>query len=223
MPLAVSKITRDRLRDPAPAPDDRTLWNDLQQRAALLELILADLLGPRSAVQQTNLPPRFVVGLTGLCRRAIDADSARLRAYSAELIACPDGIWRVAADRTARAGNHPAAILLEAPALACFLPALCRCLLSEPLRLSSVPCLWLGDPEALSTVVAGAGRWALVDAFRRDGAVTLLPDLAPAQRIALQARVDAAPWRFAARLRIDGDRAAAALVRGDLDAWLRCR
>ena len=69
-----------------------------------------------------------------------------------------------------RAGNVAVANplgsgLVETPALPAFLPALCRRLLVQELRLPSVPTRWCGDPDGLSHVLANLPRLVVKPTF----------------------------------------------------------
>lgn len=195
------------------AGSDGSLFDSMQQRACLFERILADLLGPRTILARGLLPAQFLPG-------PIRPNGGRgLRCYAAELVLCPDGTWRVAGDLTAGAGNHPSARLLEAPMLATFLPGLCRFLLGQTLRLACVPSRWLGDPGALSEVVESPHRWMINDAWGRGRGVRLGTMTVP-ERMELQDRVGAAPWRFAARLLVSGDPDRVAMARTERGDWI---
>ena len=210
MPLARAQVKP--VHAPGPAPLEATLIDGLTQRARLLELILTDLLGPRTTLRDGLLPPEFAVDVD------MGADWRRLHVYAAELVRCPDGIWRVAGDLAAGVVNHPASRCLEAPALVSFLPGLSRFLLNEPLRLASSPSRWLGDPGALRDIYRDLHRWAIVDAFRV-GPAWRLEAMTLSQRMALQERVGSAPRQFTARLLVDGEAARVALVRGGPTGW----
>lgn len=94
--------------------------------------------------------------------------------------------------------NDPGSHLAEAPALAAFLPRLAEHLLGEPLRLPSVPTVWLGDPAALAAVLAAPERWMIRPAL--DGTAPALHpgELGDSARAHLLARIRAAPANFAA-------------------------
>ncbi len=96
-----------------------------------------------------------------------------------------------------RVVNSPGAELAEAPALAAFLPALCRSLLGEPLRLATVPTLWLADDSARVTVRQSLRRWSIRPAMG-GAAPVLLHDLSPERRAALDVAIAARPWEWAA-------------------------
>ncbi len=93
--------------------------------------------------------------------------------------------------------NSPGTELAEAPALAAFLPALCRNLLGEPLRLATVPTLWLADGPARATVRQNLRRWSVRPAMGETVPV-VLHHLPPERRAALDAAIAARPWEWAA-------------------------
>ena len=79
----------------------------LAQRAELLEMVLADLYGPRHLLEAGHLPPALVYPnpayLQALRTKLPDHDSPpprHLQLYAADLVRGPDGDWRVLADRT---------------------------------------------------------------------------------------------------------------------------
>ena len=101
-----------------------------------------------------------------------------------------------------RAGNVAVANplgsgLVETPALPTFLPALCRRLLGEELRLPSVPTWWCGDPAGLSHVLANLPRLVVKPTFvpaRRDPIFG--ERLSAAERQALADRIRANPRAY---------------------------
>ncbi len=69
-----------------------------------------------------------------------------------------------------RAGNVVVANALgsglaESPALLPYLPALCRHLFGEELRVASVPAFWCGEPASLEHVIANLSRMVIKAAF----------------------------------------------------------
>jgi len=76
----------------------------LAQRAQLMELILADLYGPRTLMAEGLIPPEIVYGNPAFLRpcRAVDGRrrDRHLLFYAADMLRGPDGAWRVLADRT---------------------------------------------------------------------------------------------------------------------------
>ena len=94
--------------------------------------------------------------------------------------------------------NGPGTGVLEAPALAAYLPDLALRLLGEPLLLGSVPTVWLGQARAHEAVRRDLSRWLIRPAM--DGKTPAVDPgaLSPEGRAALMARVDHAPGEFAA-------------------------
>ncbi len=103
----------------------------------------------------------------------------------------------------ARAGsvrilNHPGAALVEAPALAAMLPALSRRLLREPLRLATVPTVWLGDDGAQHMICQAFLKWSIRPALDPRRPPVPLASLSTAERHALNDAITAQPWNYAA-------------------------
>ena len=93
--------------DPLPlvieAPEWAVLERGLAQRARLLDLVLADVYGPRTLVARGLLPPEIVVGHPGFLAPAAGiATRHRLVVTAADLGRDAEGGWRVLADRTQR-------------------------------------------------------------------------------------------------------------------------
>ncbi len=108
------------------------------------------------------------------------------------------GLMAAMREGAVRIVNHPGADLLEAPALAAFLPALCRRLLAEELRIPAVETLWLGDPAALARFLAAPESWLLRPALE-GGAPALAPAaLSPEEWRGIEARLRHRPWDYAA-------------------------
>ena len=96
--------------DPIPlvisAAEFAALQTGLAQRAQLMELILADLYGPRTLLADGLLPPELVYGNPAFLRPCTVDHRRRdryLSFYAADLLRGPDGAWRVLADRTGQA------------------------------------------------------------------------------------------------------------------------
>jgi uncharacterized circularly permuted ATP-grasp superfamily protein/uncharacterized alpha-E superfamily protein len=107
------------------------------------------------------------------------------------------GLLAAARDRV-RIVNSPGGSLVEAPALAAFLPDLATRLLGEDLALPSVPAVWLGDSLARSSVLADPDAWCLRPALDSGLPPVPLAAMAEPQRRGLLDRMTAAPWQFAA-------------------------
>src|SRR4051812_25367357 len=93
--------------DPIPLPlshkEFASLEQGLEQRARLLEAILADVYGPQEMLASGALPPAVILANPGFmraCRGGGATAVPYLHAYAADLVRGPDGQWRVWADRT---------------------------------------------------------------------------------------------------------------------------
>ncbi len=90
------------------AEDDWAKLSDgLAQRGRLLQMILADLYGPRTLLERGLLPPEIVYSnrhfLRPAVRSIVESKSWTLPMYSADLARNSHGNWWVMADRTASA------------------------------------------------------------------------------------------------------------------------
>jgi uncharacterized circularly permuted ATP-grasp superfamily protein/uncharacterized alpha-E superfamily protein len=94
--------------------------------------------------------------------------------------------------------NDPGSGVLQAPALAAFLPRLAEHLLGEKLLLPSVPTYWLGQPDCHQKLDQNFENWLIRPAT--DGLVPAVrPRTLPEpERAALRARIAAAPDHYAA-------------------------
>jgi uncharacterized circularly permuted ATP-grasp superfamily protein/uncharacterized alpha-E superfamily protein len=93
-----------RALDPIPhllsAPEWAALEAGLRQRARLLDLLLADVYGPRRLVDRGVLPAEIVYAYPGFLRPCADLPVARrLVTGAVDLARAPDGAWRVRGDR----------------------------------------------------------------------------------------------------------------------------
>lgn len=81
-------------------------WSQLQaglaQRLTLLNLILADLYGPRRLIHDRVLPGEVVLGHAGFLPSVdgIEISGAQLVVAATDLVRAPDGAWTVISDRT---------------------------------------------------------------------------------------------------------------------------
>src|SRR6195952_5513687 len=88
--------------DPIPllisAAEFSSLETGLAQRAQLMELILADLYGPRELMAEGLIPPELVYGNPAFLRPCRTVDQARreryLSFYAADMLRGADGAWR---------------------------------------------------------------------------------------------------------------------------------
>ena len=172
------------------------------------------LAGARRARARSRLRAGRGAGSDGAGRRAVSQGHRRAAARSTccsgacrgdrlDPLQCsgaaPEGViglLEAARQGAVRILNHPGAALVEMPALAAFMPSLCRSLLGEPLLLATLPSMWMADDGAKRTVAASFRRWAIRPAF--DGAAPPLPlaGLEREQRIELEAAIAAAPWKL---------------------------
>ena len=118
---------------------------------------------------------------------------------------------------TVRLLNHPGAAMVEAPALAAALPALCRHLLGESLRLPTTPTLWMGDAASRKQVAHEFARWTVRSALDPVRSPRRLSDMTVPDRLQLQQAMEQRPWAFAAALDAEPSVAPAA---GGADAML---
>src|SRR3978361_820520 len=94
--------------DPIPlvisAAEFAALEAGLAQRAQLMELILADLYGPRMLMAEGLIPPDIVYGNPAFLRPCRTVDGRRcdrhLLFYAADMLRGPDGRWPWLAGRT---------------------------------------------------------------------------------------------------------------------------
>jgi uncharacterized circularly permuted ATP-grasp superfamily protein/uncharacterized alpha-E superfamily protein len=127
--------------DPVPLLISSTEWagieSGLAQRAELLNLILADLYGPRALIRKGLIPPDLVYGHPGFLRACIVADAAPapgLTLYAADLARSRDGTIRVYNDRT-QAPSGAGYALENRTVMSRLIPSLFRD--SHPHRLAS--------------------------------------------------------------------------------------
>jgi uncharacterized circularly permuted ATP-grasp superfamily protein/uncharacterized alpha-E superfamily protein len=114
------------------------------------------------------------------------------------------GLLEAARGGRVRIVNHPGTSLVEAPALAAFLPALAQHLLGDPLQLPSVETHWLDDaapdgPAMRSAVLRDPDAWLVRPAFDST-APPLTPATLPAEaRQGLLTRIAEAPGKYVVR------------------------
>lgn len=132
----------------------------------------------------------------GVLLRGIDGRSVDPLELEADGIGV-SGLLAASRDH-ARVVNNPGSGLVEAPAVAAFLPALAKRLLGQELALPSVPTVWLGDAAARETLLRDPSDWQLRPAFESGLPAVSLVAMAEGNRRAMLSRVAAAPWRFAA-------------------------
>jgi uncharacterized circularly permuted ATP-grasp superfamily protein/uncharacterized alpha-E superfamily protein len=93
--------------------------------------------------------------------------------------------------------NSLGAGVVENPALLPFLPALCRLLLGEPLRLRSVPTWWCGDADGLAVVRDGLAELVIKPLARGVGRTHVNGwELSIDERDELRRRIEAEPYAW---------------------------
>src|SRR5271156_2039596 len=145
----------------------------------------------------------FLKTLKGLQRvdvllRRLDArmiDPLELDAGS--LLGVPD-LMDAARNGALRISNDPGSGLVEAPALAAWLPALSLRVLGERLLLPSLPTMWLGDRRARDLARQDPTRWLIRSAADGTAPAARLAELGEAECAALLARIEASGWDYAA-------------------------
>jgi uncharacterized circularly permuted ATP-grasp superfamily protein/uncharacterized alpha-E superfamily protein len=107
--------------------------------------------------------------------------------------------------------------LVESPAFHPYLPAVCRALLGEDLRLDSVRTWWCGDPTAQEHVLTHLDEMVIKPAFSNGHFDAIFAgDLGPAQRSRVADRIRARPGEHVAQERISLS-TAPVLVEGRLE------
>ncbi|QDV22122.1 circularly permuted type 2 ATP-grasp protein [Aureliella helgolandensis] len=128
------------------------------------------------------------------------------RCDPSELTSGSDGISGLL--EVIRSGNVAVANSLgssyaEAPMLAAFLPAICRHLIGQDLKIPSVATWWCGQPHGLKYVQENLERVVIRSAFRDRDEAPLVPAMMTAeQREELSAKIAATPQLFVGQERI---------------------
>jgi uncharacterized circularly permuted ATP-grasp superfamily protein/uncharacterized alpha-E superfamily protein len=125
------------------------------------------------------------------------------------------GLMDAMRNGSVRVTNDPGTGVLEAPALAAYLPTLCMRLLGEPLKLASVPTMWLGEPRARELVLAEPDRWLIRPATDGRAPARRLQDLPPAERAEMLRNIAAHPEGYAASAALAPSLAPCAGARGE--------
>jgi uncharacterized circularly permuted ATP-grasp superfamily protein/uncharacterized alpha-E superfamily protein len=140
-----------------------------------------------------------LVGIDVLLRRASDDDCDPLELAGASNRGVP-GLLQALRRTNVAVANTPGSGLVEMPGLMAFLPAICRRLLGEELRLPSVRTWWCGDKESRAYVLANLERLVVGSALADRAAKPVHAASLDAQnRKSLAARINAAPERFVAQ------------------------
>ncbi len=121
-----------------------------------------------------------------------------LECESGSLIGMP-GLLDAMRGGAVRVVNDPGAGVVEAPALATFLPRLCLRLLDQRLQIASVPTMWLGEERARKILRDAPERWMLRPALDGTEHATGTDGLDGPEIAAFLARIERRPWEWAAR------------------------
>ena len=113
------------------------------------------------------------------------------------------GLLQALRQGTVSIANMPGCGLIEAPVFMAFLPALCRQLLGEELKLASIATWWCGDDSARTYVFEHLDRFVVKPAFDASGGEEIVCDqLSADERVDLLARIAARPNAFVAQEKI---------------------
>lgn len=146
-----------------------------------------------------------------ILRRVSDDDCDPVELNSASLTGV-SGLVDVVRNDEVVVANSVGSRLAETPALVPFLPAACRKLLGEELRLPSSATWWCGQPDALAYVLDKLDTLVIRSAFRVNEAPPIEAGLlTQAAREELVGKLKARPADFVARERI---------VRSTVPVWL---
>ncbi|AQZ95738.1 circularly permuted type 2 ATP-grasp protein [Halopseudomonas phragmitis] len=108
------------------------------------------------------------------------------------------GLLQAARNGEVRIANALGTGVLEHPALAAFLPMLCRRLLGEELLLPCRESLWCGDPQSRQQVMAGLDNWHIRD-VTQSGKVFIPEQMSLTAVEALRRDLDRRPHLFTAQ------------------------
>lgn len=131
-------------------------------------------------------------------RRVRDHDCDPLELSSQSRSGVP-GLVHAARRGSVTLANALGSGLLEGPALMAFLPALCRRLLGEELKLPSVRTWWCGDSQSLGYVLANLDHLVIRTANPSDTKPAHVAQLSAAEKADVVARLRRRPERFVAQ------------------------
>jgi uncharacterized circularly permuted ATP-grasp superfamily protein/uncharacterized alpha-E superfamily protein len=134
-----------------------------------------------------------------ILRRVDDDYCDPLELYSSSYLGVP-GLLQSVREGNVTVANALGAGVLQAPGFLPFLPSLCRCLLGEELKLSSVPTWWCGQPEELSFVLEHLQEMVIKSAYPTQGADPVFgQELGSEQLSELAESIKSRPERYVAQ------------------------
>jgi uncharacterized circularly permuted ATP-grasp superfamily protein/uncharacterized alpha-E superfamily protein len=147
----------------------------------------------------------FLKTLSGLQRvdvilRRVDDDFCDpLELYAGSYLGVP-GLLQAVREKTVAVANAIGTGVLQAPALLPFLPAICRHLLGEELRLPSVPTWWCGNPDSRRYVLDNLNTLVIKAALPLKYSRPIFGDTLSSEGLAeLAAKIQALPSEFVAQ------------------------
>ena len=147
----------------------------------------------------------YLMTLSGLQRvdvilRRVDDDFCDpLELHTKSFLGVP-GLLEAVREKTVAVANAIGTGVLQVPAFLPFLPALCRYLLGEDLKLPSAETWWCGEADSLKYVLENLNKLVIKPAFPFSGSdPTFGDELTRAQLDTLAARIRAHPFEFVAQ------------------------
>ncbi|HWA97546.1 MAG TPA: circularly permuted type 2 ATP-grasp protein [Pirellulales bacterium] len=134
-----------------------------------------------------------------ILRRVDDNFCDPLELYSQSFLGVP-GLLQAIREGTVAVANAMGSGVLQAPAFLPFLPALCRHLLGEELKLPSVPTWWCGNPESLRYVLDNLSRLVIKPALPTRGTDPVFgSELSRSDLEALAGKIQSQPLAYVAQ------------------------
>jgi uncharacterized circularly permuted ATP-grasp superfamily protein/uncharacterized alpha-E superfamily protein len=134
-----------------------------------------------------------------ILRRVDDDYCDPLELYQHSFLGVP-GLVEAVRQGNVAVANALGTGVLQAPAFLSFLPALCRRLMGEELKLPSVETWWCGEPDSLKYVLANLSRLVIKPAFPTRGSDPEFGEGMTRTRLEeLAARISARPTEFVAQ------------------------
>ena len=137
-----------------------------------------------------------------ILRRVDDDFCDPLELYAESYLGVP-GLLQAIRRNNVAVANAVGCGVLQAPGFLPFLPALCRYLLGEELKLGSVETWWCGQPEILEFVIQSLPEMVIKSAFPTQGEDPVFgPTLTREELAALERKIRARPARYVAQKQV---------------------